>query len=234
MDINDKIEKVESKRRAAEALLKEARELEHEVVAAKGPVTRSSLTNGMLLGLACGHTAKVVPLVYRYTSEFVPLAYRKTLAIRTSSGKDIPLHKYTEDLVHTEDPECTVVSVKYGEGVVRTLKDVENKKTASVAYGCIMCALKDNINYQSRMLSSVYNITRASDSANELIARLESNGIKWHNLEDISITAVKIRKMTKNLRDEATDIQDELSKLAANLAASFARVISSEKKEVQI
>ena len=224
MDINDKIEKVESKRRAAEALLKEAAELEKEVLAAKRPVTRSSLTKGMSLELACG-----------YTAEVILLGYRKTLAIRTSSGEDIPLHKYTEDLVHTEDPKRTVVSVKYGEGVVRTLKDVENKKAkkaASVVYGRIMCALNDNINYQSRMLSSVYNITRASDSVEELIASLESNGINEHNLADISTTAVKIREMTKNLRDDATNIQDELSKLAANLAASFARVISSEKKEV--
>ena len=178
----------------------------------------------MSLELACG-----------YTAEVVLITNRKTLAIRTSSGKDIPLHKYTEDLVHTEDPKCTVVSVKYGEGVVRTLKDVENKKAkkaASVVHGRIMCALNDNLNYQSRMLSSVYNITRASDSAEELIASLESNGINEHNLADISTTAVKIREMTKNLRDDATNIQDELSKLAANLAASFARVISSEKKEV--
>lgn len=220
----ERMDLVESKRRAAEALLKEAAELEQEVLVAKGPVTRSSLTKGMSLELACGYTAEVIPLVYR-----------KTLAIRTSSGEDIPLHKYTEDLVHTEDPKRTVVSVKYGEGIVRTRKDVENKKAkkaASVVYGRIMCALNDNINYQSIMLSSVYNITRASDSAEELIASLESNGINEHNLADISTTAVKIREMTKNLRDDATNIQDELSKLAANLAASFARVISSEKKEV--
>ena len=224
--IKQGLEKIESKRRAAEALLKEAAELEQEVLAAKGPVTRSSLTMGMSLELACG-----------YTAEVILLAYRKTLAIRTSSGEDIPLHKYTEDLVHTEDPKRTVVSVKYGEGIVRTRKDVENKrdkKAASVVYGHIMCALNDNINYQSRMLSSVHNIMRASDSAEELVYSLESNGINEHNLADISTTAVKIREMTKNLRDDAANIQDELSKLAANLAASFARVISSEKKEVQI